>query len=64
MSFRGNIMADKANTEERLKKAVELKASLESKLEKVRGSPREDEFKLQIEKISALIEHLEGELNQ
>lgn len=57
-------MVDKANTEERLRKAVELKASLENKLQKVQGSPREEEFKLQIEKIDALIAHLEGELEE
>ena len=57
-------MADKANIEERLKKAVELKASLESKFEKVKGSPREEEFKLQIDKVSDLIKHLESELEE
>lgn len=55
-------MADKRNIQERLKKAQELKQSLEAKLEKVKGSPREEEFKIQIEKLEDLIEHLEGEL--
>ena len=55
-------MADKANTQERIKKAIELKESLESKLEKVKGSPREEEFKLQIDKINELITHLKNEL--
>ncbi|WP_407414156.1 hypothetical protein [Methanobrevibacter sp.] len=55
-------MPDKANTEERIKKAIELKESLEAKLEKVKGSPREEEFKLQIEKVTELIAHLESEL--
>ena len=57
-------MTDKNNTQERLKKAQELKQSLESKLEKVKGTPREDEFNLQIEKLNALISHLEGELEE
>ena len=57
-------MADKNNIQERINKARELKASLESKLEKVKGTPREEEFKLQIEKIDALIAHLEEELNE
>lgn len=52
------------NIEKRIKKATELKASLEEKLEKVAGTPREEEFKLQIEKIDALIAHLEEELNE
>lgn len=55
-------MTDKANTEERIKKAIELKESLESKLEKVKGTPREEEFKLQIDKINELIIHLKKEL--
>ena len=55
-------MADKTNIEERIKKATELKASLESKLEKVKGSPREEEFQMQIDKLNDLIAHLEEEL--
>ena len=55
-------MADKANTEERIKKAMELKESLELKLDKVKGTPREDEFKIQIEKLEGLIVHLREEL--
>ena len=56
-------MADKDNIQERINKATELKASLEKKLEKVVDTPREEEFKLQIEKIDDLISHLEDELN-
>lgn len=56
-------MADKNNIQERINKATELKASLEKKLEKVVDTPREEEFKLQIEKIDDLISHLEDELN-
>lgn len=55
-------MAEQANVEMRIKKAVELKQSLESKLEKVRGTPREEEFQMQIDKINDLILHLENEL--
>lgn len=55
-------MADNKNIEERIKKASDLKASLESKLEKVKGTPREEEFQLQIDKLNDLIKHLEGEL--
>lgn len=55
-------MADKTNIEERIKKAVELKQSLEIKLEKVKGTPKEEEFKLQIEKLDGLIAHLNEEL--
>ena len=55
-------MADKTNIRDRINKAKELKQSLEDKLEKVSGTPREEEFKLQIEKLDGLIAHLEGEL--
>ena len=57
-------MADKNNIQERINKATELKGSLEEKLEKVANTPREEEFKLQIEKIDALIAHLEEELKE
>lgn len=55
---------DKINIEARIKKAEELKASLEIKLEKVANTPREEEFKLQIEKIDELITHLKEELDE
>ncbi|WP_405307525.1 hypothetical protein [Methanobrevibacter sp.] len=55
---------DKTNIKARIKKAEELKASLEIKLEKVANTPREDEFKLQIEKIDELIAHLKEELDE
>ncbi len=57
-------MTDKANIEERIKKANDLKTSLEQKLEKVKGSPREEEFRLQIEKLDGLIAHLNEELKE
>lgn len=34
---------------------------LQSKLEKVKGTPREEEFQMQIDKLQQLIEHLENE---
>ena len=57
-------MADKTNIEERIQKAVNLKTSLESKLEKVKGSPREEEFQLQVDKLNDLIAHLRAELEK
>ena len=57
-------MADKTNIEERIQKAVNLKTSLEGKLEKVKGSPREEEFQIQIDKLKELIAHLEAELEK
>ena len=57
-------MVDKTNIEERIQKAIDLKTSLESKLEKVRGSPREEEFQIQIDKLKELIAHLEAELEK
>ena len=45
----------------RLQFAKEKKAELESKLEKVKGTPREEEFQMQIDKLTQLIEHLENE---
>ena len=57
-------MADKTNIEERIQKAVDLKTSLEGKLEKVKGSPREEEFQIQIDKLNGLIAHLEAELEK
>ena len=57
-------MADKPNIEERIQKAVDFKTSLESKLEKVKGSPREEEFQIQIDKLKELIAHLEAELEK
>ena len=57
-------MADKTNIEERIQKAVNLKTSLESKLEKVKGSPREEEFQIQVDKLNDLIAHLRAELEK
>ena len=50
--------------DKRMKLAQAKKLELQLKLEKVVGTPREEEFRLQIEKIDALIVHLEKELNE
>jgi hypothetical protein len=55
-------MADESNINARIRKAEELRESLLVKFEKVKGSPREEEFKLQIEKVDELIAHLKDEL--
>ncbi|MBQ6100451.1 MAG: hypothetical protein IJL02_11400 [Methanobrevibacter sp.] len=57
-------MADKTNIEQRIKQAKDLKESLEEKFEKVKGTPRGEEFKIQIEKLDGLIAHLEDELKK
>lgn len=57
-------MADENNINSRIEKARNLKKSLEIKFEKVKGTPREEELRLQIEKVDALIVHLEEELDQ
>ena len=57
-------MTNQSNIGARINKAKELKASLESKLQKVKGTPREEEFQMQIDKLNDLIKHLESELEQ
>lgn len=49
-------MADK-----RLELAKNKLSELEAKLEKVKGTPREEEFQLQVNKLNDLIKHLEEE---
>lgn len=46
-------------TDRRIELAVQKKAELEGKLEKVKGTPREEEFSLQIKKLDELIAHLQ-----
>ena len=48
--------------DKRIEMAQAKKLELQNKLEKVKGSPREEEFKIQIEKVTELIDHLESEL--
>lgn len=57
-------MADQNNIEQRIQKAMEMKTSLEEKLEKVKGSPREEEFQIQVDKLNDLIAHLKAELEK
>lgn len=49
-------MADK-----RLELAKAKLEELQNKLEKVRGTAREEEFQIQIDKLNDLIKHLESE---
>jgi len=46
----------------RLELAKQKRAEILDKLDKVRGSPREEEFRLQLDKLDELIAHLSGEL--
>ena len=48
-------------SDKRLELAKNRLAELESKLQKVKGTPREEEFQMQLDKINQLIEHLENE---
>jgi hypothetical protein len=57
-------MVDKTNIATRIEKAEQLKESLEAKFEKVKGTPRQEEFALQIQKVDDLIVHLKEELNE
>lgn len=45
--------------DKRLQLAKDKLEELQSKLEKVKGTPREEEFQMQIDKINELIRHLE-----
>ena len=47
--------------DKRLELAKNKLEELESKLEKVKGTPREEEFQIQIGKLNELIKHLESE---
>ena len=49
-------MADK-----RLELAKAKLEELQTKLEKVKGTPKEEEFQIQIDKLNELIKHLENE---
>ena len=49
-------MADK-----RLEMAKAKLEELQNKLEKVKGTPREEEFQIQVDKLQELIKHLEDE---
>ena len=47
--------------DKRIELAKQKREELQIKLDKVNGSPREDEFKLQIQKLDELIHHLQEE---
>ena len=49
------------NIEKRLEDAINLKENLEAKLEKLGDSPRAETFKVQLDKLNGLIDHLESE---
>ena len=50
--------------DKRIEMAKSKLEELQNKLEKVKGTPREEEFKLQIEKVDGLIAHLKDELEE
>lgn len=52
---------DMENIEKRLQDAQNLKANLENKLEKLGDNPRAETFKIQLDKVNDLINHLEKE---
>ena len=49
-------MADK-----RIEMAKQKREELLKKLDKVKGTPKEEEFQIQIDKLNDLIKHLENE---
>lgn len=49
------------NIEKRLEDAIKLKANLENKLSKLGDNPRAETFKVQLEKVNGLIDHLQQE---
>ncbi|WP_288267130.1 hypothetical protein [uncultured Methanobrevibacter sp.] len=51
-------------SDQRIELAKQKLVELESKLEKVKGSPREEEFQIQIDKLKELIAHLGAELEK
>ena len=52
---------DVENIEKRLQDAQNLKANLENKLEKLGDNPRAETFRIQLDKVNDLIDHLEKE---
>ena len=49
------------NIEKRLQDAQNLKASLETKINKLGDNPRAETFQIQLDKVNDLINHLEKE---
>ena len=52
---------DVKNIEKRLEDALNLKANLEKRLEKLGDNPRAETFQIQLDKVNDLINHLEKE---
>ena len=52
---------DIKNIEKRLEDAQNLKSNLEAKLQKLGDNPRAETFKIQLDKVNGLINHLEKE---
>ena len=52
---------DIENIDKRLSEAQNLKANLETKLEKLENTPRAETFQMQLDKVNDLIDHLEKE---
>ena len=48
-------------TDKRLEMAKAKLEELQNKLEKVKGTPLEEEFQIQVDKLQELIKHLESE---
>ena len=52
---------DVKNIEKRLEDALNLKANLEKRLEKLADNPRAETFQIQLDKVNELIQHLQQE---
>ena len=55
------INMDIDNIDKRLEDAIILKSNLERKVEKLGDNPRAETFKIQLDKVTELIAHLEKE---
>ena len=61
VNYLKETMEDWKMTDKRIELAKNKLNELQTKLEKVKGTPREEEFQMQIDKLQKLIEHLENE---
>ena len=52
---------DVKNIEKRLEDALNLKANLKKRLEKLKDNPRAETFQIQLDKVNDLIQHLQQE---
>ena len=52
---------DVKNIEKRLEDALNLKANLKKRLEKLGDNPRAETFQIQLDKVNELIQHLQQE---